>query len=85
MANDSFALTRSGEDDDDPTASSLIGTQAKMKADAHIYFFTTVPPLGRFHDVGSCDPRGLRHRAIDGAPVTSSFDHQHPTHGSQDR
>jgi hypothetical protein len=85
MANDSFALTRSGEDDDDPTASSLIGTQAKMKADAHIYFFTTVPPLGCFHDVGSRDPRGLRYRAIDGTPVTGPFNHQRPTHGSQDR
>ena len=85
MANDSFALTRTGEDDDDSTASSLIGTQAKMKNDAHIHFFFTVPPLACFHDVGSCDARGLRYRAIDGAPITRPFNHQRPTHGSQDR
>jgi hypothetical protein len=63
----------------------LIGTQAKIKGDARIYFFAAAPPLPCFRDVGSRDLRGLRHRAIDGAPVTSSFDHQHPTHGSQDR
>jgi hypothetical protein len=34
MANDSFAPSRTCEDDDDPAASSLIGTKAKIKGDA---------------------------------------------------